>query len=297
MVGIMSSGFLVSQLATPHVEPLTFLLLRYAAVLVLMLALALAARAAWPRGRQLLHVAVSGTGIHAGYLGGMWLAVAGGMPSSVVALVTNLQPVLTGIALAAVGARVSARAATGLVIGFGGVALVVAARLSTDGVTASGIGLAVLALLSVTAGTLYQKALCPAFDLRTGQVVQSAACIAVTAPFAITSESFHVEWTVTVASALMWAVGVNTVAGMSILYGMLRRGSAERVTSYFYLTPAVTTVLAAVLFGEPIAPVTALGIVVTMAGVVLVTARPAGERPGGAPSGQDAQTAAVPVEA
>lgn len=285
MVLIMSTGFLVSEFAAAYAEPLTFLLARYSVVLALMLVLALAAKAEWPRGSQLLHVAVAGIGIHAGYLGGMWVAVAGGMPSSVVALVTNLQPVLTGIAVAAAGARVGWRPALGLVVGLGGVVLVVTTQLTTDGVTAAGIALATLALVSVTAGVLYQKALCPAFDLRTGQVVQSAACIVVTAPFALAVESLRLEGTVPLIAALAWSVGVNTVAGMSILYGMLLRGSAEAVTSYFYLVPAVTAVLGSVLFGATVDPVTAVGIAVTMIGVALVTFRRCAPMPRQVPTG------------
>jgi len=81
-VVIWASGFVVAKYAAPHAEPLSFLLIRYAGVVALMLLLAVAARASWPRGRSVLHIAVAGIGIHAGYLGGVWTAIAAGMPAA-----------------------------------------------------------------------------------------------------------------------------------------------------------------------------------------------------------------------
>ena len=48
---LWSSGFIGARLGLPHAEPLTFLTLRYAAVLALMLPFALAVRAPWPAWR------------------------------------------------------------------------------------------------------------------------------------------------------------------------------------------------------------------------------------------------------
>lgn len=69
---IWASGYVVAKAAAPYAEPLSFLLLRYLGVIVLMTALAMAAGAPWPRGRAVLHLAVAGVGIQAMYLGGVW---------------------------------------------------------------------------------------------------------------------------------------------------------------------------------------------------------------------------------
>ncbi len=273
---IWASGFVVAKYAAPHAEPLSFLVVRYAGVVVLMLVLALVAAAPWPRGRAVLHIAVAGVGIQAGYLGGVWSAVAAGMPAGVTALVVNLQPVLTAVLAALFGLRLGRIQVLGLVLGFLGVVLVVSSKLTTTGVTPLTLGLAVLALLTITAGTLYQKRFCPEFDLRTGQVVQFLASIAVTLPFALAFESFRLDWTPELLGALAWSVLVLTGGGISLLFLMLRRGAAAQVTSYFYLVPGITALLAYLMFGETLGVLAIAGMVVAVLGVALATSRVTG---------------------
>jgi Permeases of the drug/metabolite transporter (DMT) superfamily len=272
-VVIWASGFVVAKYAAPHAEPLTFLLFRYAGVLVLMLLLAVVARAGWPGRRQALHLAVAGIGIQAGYLGGVWTAVAAGMPAGVAALVVNLQPVLTAALVGFTGTRLGRMQVFGLVLGFAGVALVVSSKLTTDGLSPLTLGLTTMALLTITAGTLYQKQFCPDFDLRTGQVVQFAAAFAVTLPFAFAFESFRIDWTPQVIGALAWSVLVLTGGGISLLFLMLRRGAAAQVTSYFYLVPGITALLAFVMFREQLGITAVAGMVVAVLGVALATRR------------------------
>lgn len=268
---IWATGFVVAKFAAPYAEPLSFLLLRYAGVIALMLVLALVARARWPRGIAVLHIAVAGVGIQAGYLGGVWTAVAAGMPAGVAALVVNLQPVLTAVFAGLLGARVGRIQVLGLVLGFLGVVLVVANKITGVGVTGLTLGLTTTALLSITAGTLYQKRFCPEFDLRTGQVVQFGASILVTLPFVLAFESFRVEWTPQLIGALAWSVLVLTGGGISLLFLMLRRGAAAQVTSYFYLVPGITALMALAMFGETLGPIAIAGMVVAVLGVALAT--------------------------
>jgi drug/metabolite transporter (DMT)-like permease len=272
-VVIWASGFVVAKYAAPYAEPLSFLVVRYTGVVLLMLVLAIAASAPWPRGRQVLHLAVAGIGIQAGYLGGVWAAVAAGMPAGVAALVVNLQPVLTAAFAGLIGERLGRRQVAGLLLGFSGVALVVSNRLTTEGLSVLTLGLTVMALLAITAGTLYQKRFCPQFDLRTGQVVQFVASVAVTLPFALAFESFRFDWTPQLVGSLAWSVLVLTGGGISLLFLMLRRGAAAQVTSYFYLVPALTALMAFAMFGESLGVVAIAGMVVTVLGVALATRR------------------------
>ena len=185
---IWATGFVVAKYAVPYAEPLSFLVLRYIGVVVLMLALAVLARAPWPDRRTALHLAVAGAGIQAGYLGGVWAAIGAGMPAGVAALVVNLQPVLTGLWTGLFGKRLTVRQEL-----VSSSASPVSSSSSPPSSTARGItpltlGLTTLALLSITSGTLYQSRFCPHFDLRTGQVVQFVSAIAVTLPFVLVFE-------------------------------------------------------------------------------------------------------------
>ena len=276
---IWSSGYVVAKAAAPYAEPLTFLLLRYVGVIALMAALAWLAPARWPASpAQVVHLAIAGIGIQAVYLGGVWVAVKHGMPAGMAALIVNLQPVLTAVAGPLIGERVRPLQWAGLVLGFVGVALVVWNKLGAA-MPPWTVALAVLSLLAITAGTLYQKRFVPAFDLRTGQVVQFAASAVVTLPFALAFESFSITWNLQVVAAMLWSVLVLTGGGISLLFMMIRDGRATQVTSYMYLVPAVTAIMAWAMFGERLGGVALAGMLVTIAGVALVVRKPAAAAP------------------
>ncbi|HEX5951822.1 MAG TPA: His/Gly/Thr/Pro-type tRNA ligase C-terminal domain-containing protein, partial [Rhodanobacteraceae bacterium] len=189
----------------------TFLILRFTFVIALMLPAALLLRARWPRSlRESTHIAIAGMLLQGGYLGGVFAAIAAGMPAGIVALVVGLQPILTALAAAPLlKERTSVRQWSGLALGFGGVALVVSQKLSLDGLSIAGIAWVLLGLLSITAGTLYQKRFCPSFDLRTGTVIQFAAGTLLLLPLALLTETMHVQWTGEFVFALAWLVLVT----------------------------------------------------------------------------------------
>jgi drug/metabolite transporter (DMT)-like permease len=267
---LWATGFVAARLAMPHVPPLGFLALRFAGTLVVLLPLILAAHAPWPSWRDAGHLAVAGLMIQAGYLAGVWIAVALGMSAGLIALIVNLQPVLTAAWLAFGRERPGARQWAGLALGFGGVALVVAHRTGTDGLGVASIAFAVAGLLAITAGTLYQRRHVPSFDLRTGAFVQNAASLAAIAPLAAFLESGPWAPNAGVWIALAWSVLGLSIGATFLMNVLIRRGSATRVASLFYLVPPVTALQAWLLFGEPFGVTAALGMACVALGVALV---------------------------
>jgi drug/metabolite transporter (DMT)-like permease len=268
---IWASGYVVAKYAAPHAEPMTFLLWRFLCTAVLMLALAALARVRWPSARDAAHLAVAGIAMHACYLGGVWVAISQGMPAGISALIVNLQPVLTAALASFVHERVSRRQWAGVALGFGGVLLVVWQKLlESEAPLMLPTVLCIFALLSMTAGTLYQKRYVPQFDLRAGQMIQAVAAIAVMLPVAMVFESFRIEWNVQVVGAMLWSVLVLTGGGISLIFLMLRQGRATTVTSYMYLVPAVAAVMAWLMFGESLSPLALLGMAVSLLGIWLV---------------------------
>jgi drug/metabolite transporter (DMT)-like permease len=275
---IWSTGFVVARLGMPHAPPLTFLSWRYAFSVLAFGVWIGVARAAWPRGRnQWLHLAVTGLLVHAGYLGGVWAAVKGGAGAGTVALIVGLQPVLTAIWVSASGSRhrVSARQWGGLLLGLAGLVLVVWHKLGVGEVNAVNLALTLLALLSITTGTLYQKRFVEPCDVRTANTVQLAAAFAASAPLALL-EPGTMDWQPALLGAMAWSVLVLTLGGSSLLYLLIQRGAATRVTSLMYLVPPCTAVLAWLLFGETLTGLVLLGLLLTAFGVALVVRAPVG---------------------
>jgi drug/metabolite transporter (DMT)-like permease len=239
-------------------------------VLLVMGAVALATRAPWPaQPAQWLHIGVSGLLVHAVYLGGVFTAIRLGLPAGVTALVVGLQPVLTALGAGLVlRERVRAAQWAGLALGLAGVVLVVAHKVAGPAAAALLVP-AVVALVGITAGTLYQKRFCPVFDLRTGSVIQFLPSLAVTALVAWRTETMIVRWTPAFMFALAWLVLVLSVGAVSLLNTLIRSGSAVNVASLFYLTPPTTALIAWAMFGETLTGLALAGMVLAVAGVWL----------------------------
>ena len=273
-VVLWSSGFIGAKLGVPYVEPFTFLSLRFAFVLALMLPLALNAK--WPAtSREAAHIGVAGALIQGGTLGGCFSAVFHGMPAGVAALILGLQPIVTAFAAAPfLRERVTATQWLGLVLGFGGVMLVTWQKMSLEGLTPISIAWAVLGLFSITAGTVYQKRYCPSFDLRTGSVIQFAVSLAIVLPLAYATETMKIDWTGKLVFALAWLVLVLSIGAISLLFYLIEHGEATRVASLFYLTPITTAAMAYFIFGETLRAMALAGMVIGIIGVALVLRKP-----------------------
>ncbi len=272
---LWSTGFIGAKYGLPFSEPLTFLSIRYALVIALMGAVAVIARAPWPKdARTAMHIGITGLLVHGVYLGGVFTAIKHGLPAGITSLVVGMQPLLT-----AVGAgwllreRISRWQWLGLLLGFVGVALVVAGRARLDTVAADTLvhmlWPALAALLGITMGTLYQKRYCPSFDLRTGSVVQFVPTLIVTLLVASATETMDVEWSGQFIFALLWLVLVLSLGAISLLNLLIRSGSATHVASLFYLTPPVTALMAWALFDERLSTMAMIGMGIAVTGVWL----------------------------
>ena len=283
---IWSTGFIVARYGMPHAPPMKFLAVRYALSILCFLPWIVVAGVKWPSDRrQALHLAVTGVLMHAGYLGGVWAAVKAGMGSGLSSLIVGIQPVLTAIWLTSVGGQhVSRRQWLGLLLGFAGLVLVVSRKFGAGGPgdQANWINLsfAVMALLAITVGTLYQKRFVLPCDVRSANTVQLAAALLVTLPLAL-MESESMQWrsadaalNAELVGAMAWSVLGLTLGGSSLLYMLIQRGAAASVTSLMYLVPPSTALIAWLLFAEPITAATIAGTALTAFGVSLVV-RPA----------------------
>jgi drug/metabolite transporter (DMT)-like permease len=273
---IWSTGFIVARYGMPHAPPMKFLALRYFFSIACFVVWAVAAGVALVPSdrRQVKHLAVTGILMHAGYLGGVWAAVKLGMGAGLAALLVGLQPVLTAVWISSRGGMVSQRQWAGLVMGFGGLALVVWQKLGVGEISSANFMLALGALLSITVGTIYQKRFVAPCDVRTASLVQLCAAFAVTLPLALL-ETESVRWNGQLAGAMAWSVLALTLGGSSLLYLLIHRGAATAVTSLMYLVPPCTAVMAWMLFGEAITAFTVAGIALAALGVSLVVRQPA----------------------
>ncbi len=271
---LWSTGFIAAKYGLPYAPPLKFLLVRFALVTALMTAVTLVTRAPWPTGRrQIAHIAVAAWLVHGVYLAGVFVSISAGMPAGTSAMLVGLQPILTVfLARAWLGERITALQWCGLLLGLAGVYLVVRHKIALGG-DATALVAVVIALAGISVGTLYQKKYCGRVDLRSGAVVQFAACTLLYAPIVALIEPAPIAWTPQFVFALGWSVIVLSVGAISLLYWLLRHGAAADVARLFYLVPPVTAVMAFALFGERLDALAIAGMVLIAIAVALARRR------------------------
>lgn len=278
---LWSTGFIGAKFGLPYAEPLTFLEVRYLLLVILLLPFALLSRAQWPHWRLAAHIAVAGLLVHGLYLGGVFLAIAHGLPAGITSLVVGLQPLLTAVVVGPfLGEKVRGVQWLGLLLGLVGVALVVGEKLlaaapavGAGAISTSGLLLAGMSLLAMTIGTVYQKKFCVGMELRTGAAIQYSAVAIANGLLAWSLETMQITWSGEFIFAVLWLVLVLSIGAISLLMLMIRHGAVARVASFFYMVPPVTALVAWALFGESLGGVALLGMAVTMVGVAVVVRR------------------------
>ncbi|MFN7573231.1 MAG: DMT family transporter [Betaproteobacteria bacterium] len=283
-VAVWGSGYLATKVGLHYAPPFTFLTLRFAFGLLVLLPLLLL----WQRREPLRwpnspaawgHVIVAGLLMHAVNLGGSHYAQYLGMSAGVAALVLATQPLVTAVvAVGWLGERLRRPQWIGVVLGLLGVLLVVWHKIDLRLLSWPAVAAVTIALAAITTGTLYQRHFCPTVDLRAAAPVQFAATLVALAPLALAVEGFPVRWSWALAGAIAFLVILASIFAVNALHTLMRRGEATRVTSLLYLTPIFAVALEWLLFAVTPSALTALGIAIACAGVALVAWRPRAER-------------------
>jgi drug/metabolite transporter (DMT)-like permease len=274
---LWSTGFVVARYGTRDAGPMTFLSIRMLIAAVVLILIARLTNAPRITREQMKWAALTGVGLHAVYLGGVFIAADLGLPSGLSALISGLHPVLTSVgALLLLNETLSRRQWLGVACGVGGVVAVVVDRLGAgiSGITAGALVAMAISVLGMSAGTLLQRSRGGAMPLLQGTAVQYLVSSVVLGVGAGTVERFEVRLTARFWWSLAWAVVVLSIAAVLIMLWLLQRRAAARVSSLFFLTPALSTIEGAVLFDERLGVLAVLGLVVALAGVALTTRQP-----------------------
>src|SRR5215472_9278015 len=267
---LWSTGFIGARYGLPYIEPLTFLSVRMAFVVIIMAAIALIGRARFKRNSDIGHSLVAGSLVHGLYLGGVFTAISQGVPAGISALIPGLQPILTStIANRFMGETVTRVQWVGLALGLLGVLLVLHDRSIVLAGSRLGWIASFLSLIGITLGTLYQKRYCGTIDWRSGNLVQyiGAGVLFVLGAFAFETREIH--WSGELIFALAWLVLVLSIAAVGLMYWLIRRSAATGFASLFYLAPAATALFAYILFGERLDDLSIFGMAICAGGVVL----------------------------
>ena len=270
---LWSTGFIATKYVLTGAEPLTYLTVRMALAVAIMAVVVGMVRPRWPDRAGVGHSIVAGILVQGLYLAGTVLAVAHSVPVGLSALIPGLQPVLTStLASRFLGERVTLLQWGGLMLGLAGVALILHGRPIT-GDAGWGWLASAASLVSITLGTLYQKRFCGGIDWRTGSLLQQTAALVMLGLGAWAFETNTIHWSMQFVLSVTWLAVVLSIGTVGLLYWLLRRQASSQVASLFYLVPAVTALMAWILFGETLDAIAIVGMVACGAAVLVVRGR------------------------
>ncbi len=270
---VWGSGYVATRIALQDASPFSFLTIRFALATLVLIPVILWLRPRWPATRaEWLHVIVAGLLMHGFNLGGSHYAQFLGLSASMSSLILAFQPLVTACWLTARGLdRLTPLQWLGVAAGLIGVAGIVWRGLDLRTLSLAGLGCALIALVSISTATLYQRRFCPAADLRSAALIQTAATLALFAPLAVLVEGFEIRPSLRLLGATLYLVVFATLLAVSALHWLMRRGQATRVTSLLYLTPVVTLAVEWLFFDVWPDAISLVGAGAACLGVWLVT--------------------------
>jgi len=274
---LWSTGFIGSKLGAPDAEPFTFLSLRFLIVLAILFPVLLVTGRRARGWRERGHSMVVGMLIHGTYLGGVFWSIRHGMPSGVAALIVSLQPILTSLLSAPLlGERLAARHWIGLALGFAGALLILEPGLARafdadSGITATNVAACLVALVAITASTIYQKRFAAGTDMLAGTVWQYVGAVLLAGAGSFLFETQTVHWTPKFIFALGWLVLVLSIGAIFLLMLMIRQNAVASVSGLFYLVPACTAVIAFFMFDETLSPLQLAGLALATVAVLMIS--------------------------
>ena len=275
-VALWSTGFIVARYGTRDAGPFSFLAVRLFIAAAILYVLARVMKHERLSRRDVGVASLVGFCMHALYLGGVFFAVSRGLPSGITALIAGTQPVLTAIAGRwLLSEKLSLRQWIGIAVGLAGVLAVVIdkSQSSSGEITAVALVAMAISVAGMAGGTLLQRARGTSMPLLAGTATQYVAAGAVLAIVAVADEGWHFESTLQTWLATAWAVGVLSIAAVLLMLFLLARQAAARVSSLFFLTPALSTIEGAILFDERLGVFAVVGLAAAALGVYLTTAR------------------------
>ena len=261
---------MVARYATTDAGPLTFLCVRMFIAAGLLWLIASGLRAPRMTNRDWSAATIVGVFMHAIYLGGVFVAIDLGLPSGLSALIAGLHPVATSVAARVfLREQLSRKQIAGVFLGLVGVCAVVFEKLDAvnGGVTKGAMIAMMVSIFGLTVGTLVQRALGKDMPLLRGTATQYLASGVVLSVASGLSESWRFEVTRNTVFSMLWAVFVLSLGAVLLMMTLLARHTAAKVSSLFFLTPALSTIEGAILFDERLGALALVGLVIAIFGV------------------------------
>ena len=221
--------------------------------------------------KNLIESVLSGVLFHGLYLGGVFFSISIGMPTSIAALIVTLQPVLTNILSGPIlDEKVTFKQWIGVLLGFFGAALVLGLDLGSK-IPLLGLIATIIALISITASTIWQKKLSNNLPLSVSNFYQAVGGCLFHILVIIFFAKPYIDFTKTFIIAMSHQIFLVSFGAFTILMFLIKKNSASKTVSIFFLIPATSALMAWLFLDENLTKLDLLGFLITSIGVYLAT--------------------------
>lgn len=268
---LYGSGFIFTQYGLENSSPMAFLVIRFFIAFWILLFITYIFKVSVPKTiKEFFHIAIAGSLTVGTFSIGVYMSISYGVSGALNALIISLQPIIvTFLALKLLKEKVTIQVYLGLLIGFIGVIFVVFSKLSFNYESNIGLFWSLIGLFGLSFGSLYQKKYCSNMNLYSGGAIQTLSSTILVIPF-LFFENSYINFNVDFFIALIYmSVGVS-IAALSLLYIMIKKGEISKVSSIFYLVPVSAAIISYFLLDEKLELSVIIGIFAVMIGIVLI---------------------------
>jgi drug/metabolite transporter (DMT)-like permease len=269
---LWSSAFITTKPITDNSDPFSALAFRFLLVAFGFFVYAVYKKEKIIVKNKFLFEALS-TGIlfHGIYLGGVFFSVSKGLPTGVVALIVTLQPILTNIlATPILNEKISLKQWIGVILGFLGAFLVLGFDIGIS-LPIIGVLSAFIALISVTSATLWQKKLSNNLPLSVSNMYQAIGGCLFNILLIFTIGKPFINFSSTFLIAISHQIFLISFGAFTILMYMIKRNSASKTVTLFFLVPPTTALMAFLFLNEKLNYIDLFGFLIVSIGVFIAT--------------------------
>ena len=221
--------------------------------------------------RYLIESIFSGVLFHGLYLGGVFYSISIGMPTGLAALIVTLQPILTNILSGPLlNEKITSKQWIGGVLGFIGAVLVLGIDVGSE-IPLIGLVATLIALLSITFSTIWQKKLSANLPLSVSNFYQAIGGCLFHIIIILLFVDPYINFNKTFLLAMSHQIFLVSFGAFTILMFLIKKNSASKTVSVFFLIPATSAFMAWFFLNENLTNLDIIGFIITSIGVYIAT--------------------------
>ena len=269
---LWSSAFITTKPLTDNSDPFSALAFRF-----FLVSLGFAIYSIYTNQKLLVNKKnifeslLSGVLFHGLYLGGVFYSVSKGMPTGIAALIVTLQPILTNALSGPIlNEKVTFKQWLGVILGFIGSAMVLGLDIGVE-IPILGLAATIIALLAITTSTLWQKKISNNLSLGVSNFYQAVGGFLFHIVIIVLFADPYINFNKTFLIAMAHQVFLVSFGAFTILMFLIKKNSASKTVSIFFLIPPTSALMAWFFLGEKLSNLDIVGFLIATAGVYIAT--------------------------